>query len=219
MLSSPELSAASMKIISDKENHHSRLKTFVGYTLPILFVLTLMLPLLGKEEQGSLQQELFDSSDTTLGLFTGLGEVSRSWAMKGLGQTTLTFGEKTTSEREMYVAASISYSESDSCPGLPYLRPSLCMEETKRYKTVLIPRSRQLTWGKLMNQITRYYEAAFLIEEKEYDDARNIKRKKDPKLNSALNRHTVNADGSPTVDWRHACHRIGFFSIHLEIQD
>ena len=65
----------------------------------------------------------------------------------------------------------------------------------------------------------RYYEAAFLIEEKEYDDARNKKRKKDPKLNSALNRHTVNADGSPTVDWRHACHRIGFFSIHLEIQD
>ena len=52
----------------------------------------------------------------------------------------------------------------------------------------------------------RYYQAAFLIEEKEYDEARNIKRKKDPRLNSALNRHTVNADGSPRVDWRPACH-------------
>lgn len=37
-----------------------------------------MLPLLGEEEQGSLQQQLFDSSDTTLELCTGPGEVSRS---------------------------------------------------------------------------------------------------------------------------------------------
>lgn len=50
-----------------------------------------MLPLLGKEEQGSLQQELFDSSDTTLGLFTGLGEVSRSWGegISGLWEVLL----------------------------------------------------------------------------------------------------------------------------------
>ena len=46
----------------------------------------------------------------------------------------------------------------------------------------------------------RYFKTVFLIEEKEYDETRNIKKKKDPRLNSALNRHTVNADGSPIVD-------------------